>query len=216
MRRFKCGVCGFVYDEAKEGVKWDDLPSDWVCPVCGAPKSAFEEVLDEKPASQSGSGTSAAPSRAGQKAPAGSSFGELSVLCSNLALGCDKQQLGREKELFEKLAGHFQDRAEKGPEAEFRALAAALDRDITENYPAAEAAAVSDRGAKRVLTWSRKVTVMLKSLLERWQNEGEGFVAKTNVWVCDICGFVYIGDVPPDICPVCKVPSFKILKVERS
>jgi len=38
-----------VYDEAKEGVKFSDLPKEWVCPVCGVPKSAFV-LLAEKPA----------------------------------------------------------------------------------------------------------------------------------------------------------------------
>jgi rubrerythrin len=37
----------------------------------------------------------------------------------------------------------------------------------------------------------------------------------TKIWVCDICGFIFIGDAPPEICPVCKVPKFKIIEVER-
>ncbi|MEG1753613.1 MAG: rubredoxin, partial [Christensenella sp.] len=37
----------------------------------------------------------------------------------------------------------------------------------------------------------------------------------TSVYVCDICGFIYVGDALPQICPVCKVPNMKILKVER-
>jgi glutamate synthase domain-containing protein 2/rubredoxin len=42
--RWECAVCGFVYDEAKEGVPWDELPDDWECPVCGAGKSEFSAV----------------------------------------------------------------------------------------------------------------------------------------------------------------------------
>ncbi len=220
MRRFKCGVCGFIYDEAKEGTKWDDLPADWVCPVCGAPKSAFEEIASEAPVAAPSEAAAGSGSAAGRSvaapAAAGMSAGELSVLCSNLALGCDKQQLLREKELFTKLADYFETGTAAGSGVDLHMLAGKLDADIAQNFPAAETAAASDRGAKRVLTWSKKVTVMLKSLLERCESEGEGFVSKTNVWVCDICGFIYVGDVPPDICPVCKVPSFKILKVERS
>ncbi len=34
--------CGYEYDEAVEGVAWDELPEDWVCPVCGLDKDAFE------------------------------------------------------------------------------------------------------------------------------------------------------------------------------
>jgi pyruvate oxidase len=41
MAKFRCTVCNYVYDEAKEKVRFSDLPKEWVCPVCGAPKSAF-------------------------------------------------------------------------------------------------------------------------------------------------------------------------------
>ena len=39
--KLRCTVCNYIYDEEKEGVAFGDLPSDWVCPVCSAPKSAF-------------------------------------------------------------------------------------------------------------------------------------------------------------------------------
>ena len=42
MVSYQCRVCGYVYDEQKEGEKWSDLPDDWVCPSCGARKSSFE------------------------------------------------------------------------------------------------------------------------------------------------------------------------------
>ena len=46
---YVCNVCGWTYDEAKgdpehgiaPGTKWEDLPDDFNCPVCGAPKSDF-------------------------------------------------------------------------------------------------------------------------------------------------------------------------------
>ena len=41
MAKYRCTICNYVYDEAKEKVKFSDLPKEWVCPVCGAPKSAF-------------------------------------------------------------------------------------------------------------------------------------------------------------------------------
>ncbi len=49
MARYRCTVCNWVYDEASEGVPFADLPEDWSCPVCGAPKSAF---VPEGPAKQ--------------------------------------------------------------------------------------------------------------------------------------------------------------------
>jgi pyruvate oxidase len=51
MAKYRCTVCNYVYDEAKEKRKFSDLPKEWVCPVCGAPKSAFvllAEQVEEK------------------------------------------------------------------------------------------------------------------------------------------------------------------------
>ena len=47
MARYRCTVCNYVFDELKEGKKFSELPSEWVCPVCGAPKSVFV-LLSEK------------------------------------------------------------------------------------------------------------------------------------------------------------------------
>jgi rubredoxin len=41
---WRCTVCGYIYDDAKEGKKFEDLPDDWTCPVCNAPKDAFVRV----------------------------------------------------------------------------------------------------------------------------------------------------------------------------
>ena len=46
MKKYRCTICGYIYDEAKEGVKFTDLPDDWKCPLCGAPKNLFEEVVE--------------------------------------------------------------------------------------------------------------------------------------------------------------------------
>jgi glutamate synthase domain-containing protein 2 len=47
MAVYRCEVCDYLYDEAAEGTKWEDLPDDWVCPVCGTSKSEFCLVTDE-------------------------------------------------------------------------------------------------------------------------------------------------------------------------
>ena len=44
MDKYKCVACGYIYDDAVEKVKFVDLPEDWVCPLCGVPKSAFIKV----------------------------------------------------------------------------------------------------------------------------------------------------------------------------
>jgi len=50
MKKFKCKICGYIYDPANgdpdTGVSpntpFEKLPEDWVCPACGAPKDMFE------------------------------------------------------------------------------------------------------------------------------------------------------------------------------
>ena len=50
MARYDCSVCGFIYDEEKEGKKWEELSDDWVCPVCGAARCSFICQAGAKPA----------------------------------------------------------------------------------------------------------------------------------------------------------------------
>ena len=47
MAKYKCTICGYVYDEEKEGVKFESLPESWTCPRCGVPKSMFKKVEDD-------------------------------------------------------------------------------------------------------------------------------------------------------------------------
>jgi len=50
METYTCTVCGWVYDpqigdpdcEIEPGISFEDLPDDWICPICGAGKDAFE------------------------------------------------------------------------------------------------------------------------------------------------------------------------------
>lgn len=53
MAKYKCVACGYIYDEEKEGIKWEDLPSDWVCPLCKSPKSYFIKLEEEKEKTES-------------------------------------------------------------------------------------------------------------------------------------------------------------------
>jgi rubredoxin len=51
MAKYKCTVCGYIYDPAQgdkdaginPGTPFEALPDDWVCPVCGAAKDQFEK-----------------------------------------------------------------------------------------------------------------------------------------------------------------------------
>lgn len=44
--KYKCIVCGYIYDEAIEKVKFVDLPADWKCPRCGVGKENFVKVIE--------------------------------------------------------------------------------------------------------------------------------------------------------------------------
>lgn len=51
-KKYKCTVCGHVYDPEEgdptsgipKGTPFEKLPDDWVCPVCGSPKSKYKPV----------------------------------------------------------------------------------------------------------------------------------------------------------------------------
>ena len=93
MKQYVCTICGFTYDEAKgipeagiaPGTRWADLPEDWVCPLCGARKSDFREKAE--PVS---TGAAAVDKPHVDKEL---SAMEMSIICSNLARGCEKQDL---------------------------------------------------------------------------------------------------------------------------
>jgi len=52
VKKYKCNVCGYIYDPESgdekggipEGTAFEELPKDWICPVCGTQKSDFTEI----------------------------------------------------------------------------------------------------------------------------------------------------------------------------
>jgi len=52
MSKYRCTICGYIYDPeagdpdfgVEPGTPFEELPNSWVCPVCGAPKDAFEKI----------------------------------------------------------------------------------------------------------------------------------------------------------------------------
>ncbi len=41
---YRCKICGHLYKDSEEAIKFEDLPDDWVCPVCGVGKDKFELI----------------------------------------------------------------------------------------------------------------------------------------------------------------------------
>jgi rubredoxin len=52
MKNFRCKVCGYIYDpeegdplnDIPAGTPFEDLPAEWVCPICSAPQDEFEQA----------------------------------------------------------------------------------------------------------------------------------------------------------------------------
>ncbi len=52
MEKYVCVVCGYIYDEElgdpengiAPGTKWEDVPEDYMCPLCGVGKDQFEKA----------------------------------------------------------------------------------------------------------------------------------------------------------------------------
>lgn len=54
--KYKCTVCEYIYDEGgidpitgEKNIPWSELPEEWVCPKCSAPKSEFKPLDEEEP-----------------------------------------------------------------------------------------------------------------------------------------------------------------------
>jgi len=217
--KYKCSICGYVYDEAKEDVAFADLPDDWKCPLCGAPKSAFEpveeaatvEVTPPAPVSEQVISHDDIDTSMQQL-----SMGQMAALCTNLARGCEKQYMPKESALFNELAAWFTKHTPMVNDATVETITSQLQQDI-KDYPVINETCIQqgDRGAQRVLGWGEKATRMLNSIMGRYQREGDSLLADTEIWVCSVCGFVFIGKSAPELCPVCKVPSWRFNQIER-
>ena len=196
MDKYICNICGYVYDEEKGDLKaginpvtnWEDVPESWVCPLCGAKKINFTKE--------------------------GKNSNKVS---SNLGKGCEKQYLEEESKLFMELSQYFKVKADKTDEDKISNVLEKLKNDNENLFINAREVAkhYSDRGALRALTWSEKVTKMLESVIASYNEEEDRLLKNAELYVCEICGFTYVGNDLPEVCPVCKVPNFKMRKLEK-
>ena len=216
--KYVCSVCGYIYDEAENDLPFDELPEDWKCPLCGAPKELFNKMEKKKEVQNS-------KERDVKREVVEShdrddlvqlSPGELSALFSNLARGCEKQYQEEAMKCFNEIASYFEEAVPDETDIDIKHLADLIKEDLDSDYESLISAAdeVGDRGTLRITTWGEKVTRMASGLIERYITEGESFLEDTNVYVCTVCGFIYVGDNPPELCPVCKVPSWKFEKID--
>ena len=181
------GPDGYIYDEAKGipesgialGTLWQDVPEDWVCPLCGATKAEFKKRgefttnVENKPVS-----VVEVSEDMKELSPL-----EISALCTNLARGCEKQYKNEQAALFTELAKYFKKATAPVKDPNFDKLLELVEKDLQEGFHNANAIASDnkDRGALRALTWCDKVTKILSSILTRYEKEGEAMFDNTGV-----------------------------------
>ena len=213
MKKYLCTVCGHIYDEDAGDEKnhiakqtaFESLPEKWVCPVCGAFRSQFRELnmpnSGAKPEHLSVSSLSALKG---------------SAICSNLAKGCEKQNKADEASIYHSLAKELKSSVTPAGSASFSDLKKRVEHDISSLIPMTKKVAENhhDRGALRAVTWAEKATRIHHSLLERHEEEGPALVKDKNVYLCPVCGFIFIDERAPSKCPVCGVPEWKFEIVE--
>ena len=220
--KFICNICGYIYDEESEGTPFSSLPDSWKCPICGAKKSNFSPIKEESKEAELKESTSSTPTSVDNESDNDDlmhlSVAQMSVICSNLAKNCQKQFMLNDADKFTTIANFLDSITPAADKSEVADILTLLTSDIDEKFPNLDSVATSegDRGALRVKIWGLKVSLMLKNLLERYVMEGETFLKDTNIWVCTVCGFVFVGDNPPNLCPVCKAPDWKFEKVDKS
>ena len=139
--RYICQICGYIYDDEKEKIPFDQLPADWKCPLCGAVKSDFKPEMQKSDVKPINVNTEAADLKK-------LSVGQLAAVCSNLARGCEKQYKAEEADLFKQLADYFTAITPAVKDATVERVAKLLQDDI-DNYP--NVRAVADQNKDRIM-----------------------------------------------------------------
>ncbi|MEM1929699.1 MAG: rubrerythrin family protein [Thermofilaceae archaeon] len=86
--------------------------------------------------------------------------------------------------------------------------------EVTEMYPAYVELArfQGERGAERSFRWAleaEKIHAQLYHEAKSYVDKGQDWPLAGKVWICTICGHTYVGDQPPDKCPICGAPREK-------
>ncbi|MFA5570860.1 MAG: rubredoxin-like domain-containing protein [Sphaerochaetaceae bacterium] len=140
----------------------------------------------------------------------------MSAIYSNAAKAAEKQMRFEEATLFSDLSAHFDGKSEKKSATSIDEVKPFITEDLTSLYKEAEALALKEgeRGVLRCTTWGKKVTAIHKSLLDRYEKQGDALLEGNNVYVCEACGFINVSPAVPQICPICKAPASRFLQIK--
>lgn len=219
MKKYRCKVCGYIHE--------GELTSDFVCPICRQPASAFELIEEEKNIKNKYAGKKTEKNL--KEAFAGESQARNKyTYFAQVALREGYEQIA---ELFLKTARNEQEHAklwfeelgQLGDTAENLLHAAQGENyEWTDMYDrfAKEA---EEEGFKELAEKFRKVAAIEKAHEERYRKllsnvEANKVFKKDNdvVWECRVCGHLVVNNSAPDVCPVCKyAKSFFELRAEN-
>ena len=145
------------------------------------------------------------------------SYGQLAFIFSNLAKAADKQTQNEISSLFGELYDYFSHSIPTKVEYDNASFLSSIEKDISTLYPqiTKSGETVGDRGALRCATWGKKVTSIHKSLLARFEKQGDALLEGKSVYVCEACGYIAVNEEVPPLCPICKAPSSRFIKIKK-
>lgn len=214
--KYVCKICGFIYDEATQDAKWNDLDTDWVCPVCKAPKEKFEAVAETSTSKYAGTKTE----KNLMEAFAGESQARNKY--TYFAEMARKEGLEQIAAIFEETANQEKQHA-KMWFAEFHGIgstdqnledaAAGENEEWTDMYKRM-AQEAREEGFEELAIKFENVGKVERSHEARYlrllKNYKEGKTFKGDApkgWKCRQCGFIYEGEEAPERCPTCGYPK---------
>ena len=210
MAKWKCSVCGYIY----EG---DELPADFKCPVCKQPASKFVKLEEEK-TGKSLAGTKTEKNL--REAFAGESMARNKyTYFASVARKAGYEQIAA---LFLKTADNEKEHAKLW----FKALGdlGTVEENLKhaaegENYEWTDmydrmAREAEAEGFHALAAQFRGVGAIEKHHEERYRKllhniEANEVFQKSGVsiWECRNCGHIVVGTKAPDVCPVCNHPQ---------
>ena len=207
MAKWKCKVCGYVHEA-------EELPGDFVCPICKQPASAFEKVEEssvggkyagtqtEKNLEAAFAGESGARNKYTYFASVAENEGYEQIAA--LYLKTAENEREHAKVWFKELVG-IGDTAHN-----LEAAAAGENYEWTDMYEGF-AKTAEEEGFPELAAKFRMVGEIEKHHEERYRAllknvETAAVFAKSEVkvWECRNCGHIVVGTKAPDVCPVCN------------
>lgn len=137
----------------------------------------------------------------------------LPAVLSNLAKAAEKQQEAATGELLGRLAELVNDNDTAA--GEISAIREQIVADGEAGYPGIRERGErdADRGVLRAAKWGEKVNTSQRALIDRFDSKGDDLLDGKSLYVCEACGFIFVGVDPPPVCPVCKAPSGRFSEI---